>query len=195
MKHDKEAEKEKKKEEKKEGKKASGGLSMSGGAQMGTPETKKGKISGFMNLFKGKKEDTAVSPGRESPTAVDVDYEPSRFGFHLPSFGKSLSLSLFGKNPKLRPVRRGDTSSFSLPNVHVTLNPDASTEFRHASWRVVVSASELGLGSEVDLFTGSGQLVSLKSGDVEAGVSVTKDSMKHFFVLPPRRTFSLRFRV
>lgn len=45
------------------------------------------------------------------------------------------------------------------------------------------------------MFTGSGQLVTLKSGDFEEGLSVVKGSLKQFFILPPRRTFNLRFQV
>lgn len=74
LKHDKEAEKEKKKEEKREGKKASGSLSVSGGANVTTPESKKGKISGFVGkMFKGKKDDNPVSPGRDSPIAIEPE--------------------------------------------------------------------------------------------------------------------------
>ena len=54
---------------------------------------------------------------------------------------------------------------------------------------------ELVLGPETDVFTGSGQLITLKSGDFEEGLSVVKGSLKQFFILPARKTFTLRFQV
>jgi hypothetical protein len=58
-----------------------------------------------------------------------------------------------------------------------------------------VTLPELGLAPDTDVFVGSGQLITLKSGDFEEGISVVKGSLKQFFVLPARKTFSLRFQV
>lgn len=114
--------------------------------------------------------------------------------FHLPSFGKSISLSLFGKAPGLRRLEKGELPTFAFGSLVTSLHNDGSAEFSASSWKLQVSLPNLSF-ADSELFAGNGHVSALKSGDFEEGLSAAKDTLKHFFVLHSRNGFVLKFKV